>query len=318
MPVNTFTRARPTRDSPAFAYSTRMIFYGVDAILPLIEHADLPTDEVGDRELQDAMSAALWFLEQAAAPPGVKLAPSGRLGRAFIQAGEERFRWTRLHEIDAKPQTQDDVPPLVELRTLLTRTRLIRTYKKHLVATKAGQQLLDSDADELRSGATAIWRNVCNRDGFDDELISLILVTLLDAGPSGMLRTDLVEQVGDVLAQRWNVERVGTGSGRWDIGWEATDALARLDVVRAVEDPHDSKSIRLTAPVGLAVLAHSIGARFEAAAQTPSDTGTSATLIAWAIENGYDPSSQASLDAATKAFNALSYDERSRILGLPV
>jgi len=58
-----------------------VIIYGVDAILPVMSDADRLAASVSTEELDDALAPMRWFLEQVSIGAGIKLAPSGRLGR---------------------------------------------------------------------------------------------------------------------------------------------------------------------------------------------------------------------------------------------
>jgi hypothetical protein len=285
-----------------------VIFYGVDEILPLLEQADELVDSLTESELREALAPTRWFLEQAAESPGIRLAQSGRLGRKFVQAGDERFQFSNLGAIGHKAQNEDDVLPLVELRKVLRALRIVRTYKGHLVATAAGKKVLAGthDLETLRDLFLRACANICREDAFESELTSLLLVLLIDVGPDGVDGSSLYGELESILAQRWNIDRRG-------IAYNAAAARSRLKALGLISEV-ERFHIVLTFPAGLAGATLALKARLETASE-PSSEQAASPLIEWAIAHGIDPTDQTSLDEAVDRFNALSFEERSRILG---
>lgn len=92
-------------------------------------------------------------------------------------------------------------------------------------------------------------------------------------------------------------------------------ARARLRALNLLVEPQERFHLALSEEAGLTGALLALGARFERAhanAGPPDSHG----LVAWAIQQGFDPTDQRSLDEAQTRFNALSYEERGRILGL--
>jgi hypothetical protein len=161
----------------------QVIVYGTGGARWYVQRAEELLTAVEAASSAAALEPAYWMLGCAAAGSGIKLAPSGRLGRRVVRDDEARFRFTSMHEIDSTPQTQDDVPPLPTLRVLLTRAGLVRARKGFLVSTKAGAGALDARGDEVvdRALFVALCACLCARDSFEDELTSLLLIELLPA-----------------------------------------------------------------------------------------------------------------------------------------
>lgn len=295
-----------------------MKFYGTDDLLTLLPLADGMLEALTPLQLTESLAPLTWFVERAADGDGIKLAPSGRLGRAAVQAGDARFGFSKLASIGRKAQNEDDVPALVELRMLTRVLGLTRTRTGFIVATAAGRRELDATSPaDLRDRFRRACAALCPNDNFEDELVSLLLVLLVDCGPDGAGGSALNQELAAMLAQRWRLAGVGEHDRHgWGIAREASHARARLRALGLLTPDQPRRfHVALTEEAGLTGALLALNARLEQAhdnAGPPSSSG----LIAWAMEQGFDPTDQRSLDAAQQRFNALSYEERGRILGL--
>lgn len=121
-----------------------MKFYGTDEFVRLLPLADDMLRRLDAPTLTESLAPLTWFVERAADGPGIKLAPSGRLGRNFVQDGDVLFKFSGLARIDRVAQNEDDVPTLVELRSLTRTLGFTRTHKGYVVATAAGRRELDA------------------------------------------------------------------------------------------------------------------------------------------------------------------------------
>lgn len=251
----------------------RVIVYGTESAWAQIRRAPALMEALNAESVRYALEPSFWMLDRAASEAAIKLAPSGRLGRKIIQDGEERFRFTELDRIGHKPQNQDDVPPLVALRELLTRTRLVRAYKGKLVATKLGRTTLDhaGDISADRRLLADLASQLCPdpEPNFTQELAMLVIVHLLDdATPKPVRYVSLMDTIGEIAGQRWKLERRGGGTyANWDIAWEFNDAVARLMSLRALVERSrdgeraDGRFLQFTEPAGVAIAAQAIYAR---------------------------------------------------------
>lgn len=294
-----------------------MKFYGTDEILILLPLAPEMLEALTEQQLATALAPLMWFIERASEGDGIKLAPSGRLGRNFVQDGDARFQFSNLARINRRAQNEDDVPALVELRAIARALGYTRTRKGHLVATAAGKRVLGvSTAAGFRELFQLACEALCPGDTFEDELVSLLLVLLIDVGPDGEDGSRLYAELGTILANRWRLSGAGETRGHsWSIAREAGDARARLRTLGLLTKSEKRFHLALTEDAGLTGAVLALQARLEAAHANPSPAESSG-LVAWAIEQGYDPSSQQSIDEAMVHLNSLSYDERGRILGL--
>lgn len=200
-----------------------MKFYGTDDLLTLLPLADGMLEALTEQQMTDALAPLTWFVERAADGDGIKLAPSGRLGRKFVQDGDDRFGFSNLARIKRTAQNEDDVPALVQLRMLTRALGFTRTRKGHLVATASGKrELVAVTQQDLRDRFRAACAALCPGDTFEDEVVSLMLVLLVDVGPDGAGGSALYDELAAILADRWRLAGAGTIRGqRWSIDPEA-------------------------------------------------------------------------------------------------
>ncbi len=180
---------------------------------------DLAQEPAPPRDLADRMAPMQWLLEIAAGrageSAGIPLTVGGNLARRIVQEAAERFDWWSFP--DRPPRAESDIWRLVELRTMLQRTGVLRRSARRLILGTRGRPLLNDPTAQWQLATT----NLIDTTDFDSAAQEAAMLLLI--GARGMVEVrELIREVAEIL----------TGSGWRDTGNGAPPD--ERDVSRAV------------------------------------------------------------------------------------
>lgn len=188
-------------------------------------------------DAEQSLAPVRWLLDHAA--EGAQLTQTGRLARAIVAEGCQRFGWLTSSD---NPRSESDIVELRALRELAAHLGAVRRSGSRLLLSNVGKTLRFADTTELWYATMAC---LPGPDPAEAAAIEIALLLLLLEPPLGyQARLDRVAQV--MAEQGWRTGR-GEPVDAHQAGWLIGGLSRRMDLLNLVVDRHSFSPAPLSA-----------------------------------------------------------------------
>jgi hypothetical protein len=184
-----------------------------------------------------------WLLAATAADKGALLTQNGRLGRALVAEGCDRFGWLTL---TPTPRSEADIVEAWTLRSMVADLRATRRRGRALLATQRGRRLAAADDATLWSAVVPALIPPDPAEAAAAEIMLLLLLT--DDSPSYQ---GMTETIARTLAEEGWADADGQPPGSGHAGSMAGELHRRLSLLGLLADKDGFSADRLS-PAGRA------------------------------------------------------------------